>query len=253
MQIFDITVPANAPFVVHAAGRYIKYVAGSNGGGDPGLMLTPGMQGGTKVLLQPGQAYRIDDAASVPDSWTVANYAGGATIVGKVVIGNGKIDDSTVQGVVQVVDGGKTRTIANAAFSSANSAGATPAVWGTTELYNPVGSGVRAVISKIYIGSSTAQPMAIGLTPTDLGANGFPTPKLAGGANGKVKAYQGTQGTLPAGFKYAFSMQLQAAQTQVITPTEPLVLPPGYGLAVQNVAVNADLNTTIEFYEEPNV
>jgi hypothetical protein len=58
------------------------------------------------VVLKPGQAVRLDAADGKAVDWRLSNYAKQAAISGFVVIGDGQLDDSTITGDVNVVDGG---------------------------------------------------------------------------------------------------------------------------------------------------
>lgn len=258
MQIFDITVPAYSPFVVHAPGRYIKYLAGSNGGGDATLVITPGGQGGSKITLAPGQAYRIGAQAKAPDSWTLSNYANGAAIVGKVVIGDGQIDDPTIAGTVQVVDGGKFRTLANTAFMGAAHANGAASNLAVVQLWNLANSGKRVVIEAVGMQSQLgASQVGFGISPVQLGGGAGPitaAPKRSDGTvSTAVQLYAITQaatGVLGAQLGVIGVAQSLTTEKKF---NEPVVLLPGYGLNAWNGTGPNDLWVTFEWYEEPNV
>jgi hypothetical protein len=255
MQVFDITVPAGQPFTVGAPGRYIKYMAGSNGGGDASITLTPGHAAGTKIQLSPGQAYRVADDAKVPDSWTIANYAGGATIVGKVVVGNGKIDDSTVTGVVQMVDGGKFRTLSNSAFAGSWGQGAVASVYGRAALYNPVGSGKRLMVEQMMLvgGGAGASSVGFGFLNGQLSTDtGTALSKMSGGTNSAAHTQNDTTAT-PTPVPQLFALSAAASVATMYKFTEPLVILPGYGLVGWSYVLNNGYTLIAEWYEEPNV
>lgn len=257
MQQFDITVANTGAFVVHAPGRYIKYLSGSNGGGDASLIVTPGGQGGSKIMLQPGQAYRISDKANTPDSWTLANAAGGATIVGKVVIGDGRIDDNTLSGVVQVVDGGKSRTMSNSAYMATGLAQIVTNFVPQIQLWNPAGSGMRLVLESIYcLGGNALQAVTVmssTVALASLNSNGYP--KMLGGTMGVGQARNAS--SLAAAPAQAPSMgvisPVVGSSATSWKPTEPIVIPPGNGLLLTSNAQSDSINGTFEWYEEPNV
>lgn len=258
MQIFDITVPAYAPFVVHAPGRYIKYLAGSNGGGDATLVITPGGQGGSKITLQPGQAYRIGAGAKSPDSWTLANYANGAAIVGKVVVGDGQIDDPTIAGTVQVIDGGKFRTLNGSAYTAFGWIGQVASQFGRVQLWNPAGSGKRVVLERLwpYSDQTGAQAMHIKFSPAQIGTLAqIGVQKLAPGASGAAGVYSEATTIMSSTYGGAVLMACgQPASTNAMLQIdEPYVIPPGNGLILYSVFPNVALGCTFEWYEEPNV
>ncbi|CAG4928261.1 hypothetical protein [Paraburkholderia saeva] len=254
MQQFDITVANTGAFPVHAPGRYIKYVAGSNGGGDASLIVTPGGQGGSKIVLQPGQAYRVAESKPTPDSWTLANSAGGATIIGKVVIGDGRIDDNTFSGVVQTVDGGKVRTLAGASFIGMNLTAAPGAgQFQHVQLWNPAGSGKRLVVEQIETVSSVGVGFTHYATTAAISTlNGYGVSKLFGApASAAGLLYKQNNATL---LWTAAEMLTNGPinTTSLFKPAEPFVIPPGYGWGIIAQATNADLTATWEWYEEPN-
>jgi hypothetical protein len=259
MQQFDITVPSVGGFPVHAPGRYIKYLSGSNGGGDTSLIVTPGGQGGNKIVLQVGQAYRVADNKPTPDSWTLANNAGGATIIGKVVIGDGRIDDNTMSGVVQVVDGGKFRTLGGMAFAGMKTQSAVAAQFSAVGIWNPPGNTKRLVIEQVTAnavgGAGVVTSGRIFTTSTQLGSLGTGlTSKLTGAAvSSGIAMFQtsATQASLTGFGLWDFYGVTVVAAT--FKPNEPVVILPGYGIAFEPLQVNVAANASFEWYEEPNV
>jgi hypothetical protein len=254
MQQFDITVPTVGSFTVHAAGRYIKYVAGSNGGGDASLIVTPGAQGGNRITLKPGQAYRVADNKGTPDSWTLQNSAGSATILGTVVVGDGRIDDTTIAGTVNVVDAGLTRTQINAAFLCQGFRAADPSNRCHVQLWNPAGSGKLLVVESINAVSTSGQWLTnVGFansilpSPTDITAasNGS---KLAGGALGVAKTYNCMSVGGQVGVALA-ALAGQAAIPSMQSFKEPIVVPPGWGLIQSCVQINTALQAGFEWFE----
>ncbi|UEP45641.1 hypothetical protein [Burkholderia sp. B21-005] len=257
MQKYDFTAPASgAPQAVNAPGRYLKYVTGNAGGNDAGLIVTPGSKPGTKILLYPGQAITLpDDGTAGPNGWTIANAVGAAQIAGALVIGNGRIDDNTLQGVVQVVDGGKSRTLTNAAFMGSVVVNATAAICGRAQLWNPVGSGIRAVVKEVSaFAGATAIAVAYQWNSAALANDaGAGASKLAGGAGGachlRWDATQGAGNPAPT----MVSLNIAANGNGIYEMNEPIILPPGYGLIAWNDVVNSQFGSQFEWFEEPNV
>lgn len=254
MQQFDITVPVTGGFAVHAPGKYIKYISGSNGGGDASLIITPGGQGGSKIVLFPGQAYRVSNKAGTPDSWTLQNAAQSATIVGKVVIGDGQIDDNTLTGVVQTVDGGKFRTLANTAFAGYVAAGAVAAQYGRLQLWNPVGSGKRLIVegvSLIAAAANVAGVLVFSKAALANAAAGYSKNAGGGGASPVgVPQWDTTAGVAPATALMALSAA--AFNSPTFKLNEPVIVQPGNSLMLYSTFTNAYIGTTFEWYEEAN-
>jgi hypothetical protein len=254
MQQFDITVPGVGGFPVHAPGRYIKYLSGNNGGGDTSLVVTPGGQGGSKIVLQPGQAYRVADSKPTPDSWTLASNAGGATITGKVVIGDGRIDDNSLSGTVQVVDGGKARTLAGTAFIGTCGTGGVSAQYTRTQLWNPANNPNRLVVEQLSITASAATGAGIIVSTAAL-ANLYEQgqSKKLGGATSLAQTYYDNTATIYP-LPLIGNISTEAGNKQAwFVPHEPYVVPPGYGITIEHNTVFLTGSSTFEWYEEPNI
>lgn len=250
LQQYDFNTPASQPFRINAAGRYIKYVAGNNGGGDVSIVATPMGQGANQVVLVPGQALTLPQ--SVP-GWVLSNSAGGATITGRVVIGDGKIDDPTINGTVQVVDGGKNRAMSGAAMMGYVYQANVAAQFSCVQLWNPASSGKNAYIEQLTIFSQGTLAQGVGVR----GANAALT-TLSGYA--QTKRIGGTQSILPmnvqtvptlVGVGFEPTMAIFDKTTKVLRPAEPIMLPPGYGVIVFGGIANEDLGVGFEYFEEP--
>lgn len=256
MQQLDITVPNTGAFTAHAPGRYIKYLAGNNGGGDTTLIVSPGGQGGNKITLKPGQAYRVADNRPVPDSWTLMNSAGGATITGFVVIGDGRIDDNTLSGVVSTVDGGKARTMNGTAFAGYANGVSGAAQYMQLQLWNPASNPNRQIVEAISLSANSPLVSAVlQLTNASIGGTmqQYGQSKKAGGAAsvGEMHALS-TLGAVPAA-PYLMGFQAPVGSSTIFKFNEPVVVLPGYGLTITNTAANEFMGLTVEWYEEPNV
>lgn len=253
MQQYDFTAAANKTFPLASAGRYIKYLSGNNGGGDVSIVVTPSGQGATKVVLVPGQAFRVSDAGPTPSGWVLSNNAGGATINGTVVVGDGRIDDPTINGTVQIVDGSKARTLSNNAYAAYVLQNAAAAVYAQIQLWNPATSGVRLVVESISNMLSTANGNAFVVSSVAQLATIYEQgqPKLLGGTASVASVCAGTTAAAP-GVPELMSFAITGNQPQSFTPNEPIVVPPGYGLLLWGNVVNNSLSAIFEWYEEPN-
>jgi hypothetical protein len=252
MQYYDITIAANGRQLVEAPGTFLYYLTGNAGGADNTIKVTLGM-GGTSVLLKPGQSIRLPANAMPIDTWRIENYANAQIILGQVLVGMGEFHDSNVTGTVQVVDGGKSRTLGGAAFVAAPTAGNVAAQNSAVQLWNPAASGKRLVIEQVSVSSgNVASQFNIGFSVAalpSLGSNVYS--KLAGGAVGAgVTNYQQAAG-IPAMSPFATEF-LAAAGTSVFKFSEPVVLPPGNGCTVVSLQQNNTVACIFEWYEETN-
>lgn len=253
MQQFDITVPSQGAFPVHAAGRYIKYVAGNNGGGDTSLVVTPGAAGGSRITLQVGQAYRIADNKPTPDSWVLQNATGGAPILGKVVIGDGRIDDNSIAGTVQVVDGGKARTLGNTAYGAGGANAPAAGQYGRVQLWNPATNPNRLVVEAVTLFSSATANVGILTSNAKLGVAGsLGQPKRLDGVQ-SVAGIATDSTAAPGNAAQIASYGIVANSMQTLKLNEPVVVPPGYGLMLLANVANSQVQANFEWYEEPNV
>lgn len=255
MQKYDFQAPASgASQTVNAPGRYVKYMVGNAGGSDTGLIITPGSKPGSKILLYPGQAFTLPDGVAQPNGWTIANAVGQANIAGTLVIGEGRLDDNTLSGTVNVLDGGKARTLNNSAYMATTFAGPVAAQFSRVQLWNPAGSGIRSIVESVEMMGVAAQ--VAGVLQGNVGQlttlYGQGQPKLIGGSQSISQVREDTTATGNVGATIA-SMTVQAYGSQLIVFKEPIVVPPGYGLTLYATFTNAQMGANFEWFEEPNV
>lgn len=257
MQKYDFTAPSSGGSqVINAPGRYMKYVTGNAGGNDAGLIVTPGGKPGTQILMYPGQAITLPDDGGVPNAWTVRNAVGAANISGSVIIGNGKIDDDTLSGTVQVVDGGKVRTLSGSACIGYGAAGPVAAQFSRIELWNPATSATRLVVEAVTLvgGGQAAEGCYFYFTQTQLATlsgNGMSKrSSIATAAQGQIRTDTTAAGIPGNGLLTALIQTNQSFQNKF---NEPLVIDPGYGLMGWSTAANDAMGVGFEWYEEPNV
>jgi hypothetical protein len=156
----------------------------------------------------------------------------------------------SVVGTVNIIDGGKSRTLANGAFiaeiSTGGSAGNAPAL----QLWNPVGSGKNVIISKFHVGTDTAGAAYCGWSNTLIGGLASPVSKLAGGA-APVAKKSTAAGALGGVLNRTHTVNLLSNDYKPIELREPIVLPPGYGFYLQHTqAAAVGLFASLEFIEE---
>lgn len=255
MQKYDFTAPASgASQVVNAPGRYLKYTVGNAGGNDAGLIVTPGGKPGSKILLYPGQAITLSAEAAVPNSWTIANALSQGVISGTVVVGEGRLDDNTLQGTVQVVDGGKARTLANRAFSGNASVGQVAGQFGRIQLWNPATNTNRLVVESVdFEAAATGYTGALYINNTVLATlEEMGQSKLSGGAASLAGIFIDNTATPPV-FPLMMQFAVQANSMQFKKFNEPIIILPGYGLEVYLTTVNVQVLANFEWYEEANV
>lgn len=251
MQYYDFTINAiNAK--VFGAGRYFAYYAGSAGGGDSSIVVRHDASG-TSVILKPGQAFRLPDQENPASEWTLTPYTAGSVIKGTIIIGDGRIDDARISGSVEIIDGGKNRTMAGIAYSGAFNVAAVAAQYAHCGIWNPVGSGKNIVIEKLVLSASVITVMSWGTATAYLGTtNGsINNKKSTGGVTSAGILTNGASATAtPTGFAYLGQIQVAANLPYTHELREPIVITPGTAFAICSNVQNVTLSATVEAFEE---
>lgn len=250
MQLYDITIAAGKVQQITASGRYFHYYAGSAGGADNTITLKADKMS-TSIVLKPGQSITLAPDAGEAVTWTIGNKANAATILGSVVIGDGLLRDATITGSVEVIDGGKSRTMAGASFWSNVTAAAGAGQFAEVQVWNPVGSGKRLFVEQIGISLSVGGAAGFGVASAQLATlyGGSPQKKNGSGAG----AYQNrtdVPAALAAPSSNVGSILVPANDTRIYRFAEPLQIEPGNGFFVWSGAQNVTLMLNAEFFEE---
>lgn len=168
-------------------------------------------------------------------------------------VGSGDAGTRRISSTVQVVDGGRARTVGGQAFMLAGGSTGVAGNMSGGVLWNPLGSGVRAIL-KAY-GVSVQQAMIVSVAyalvnPYATPAN-FGNSKLAGGNKAKSRIYAGSAAaTQVVPTQFWDYLPFAAAGSVGKTLQEPVVLNPGSGILFEGNALNATLNFTLEWVEE---
>ena len=166
--------------------------------------------------------------------------------------GSGEVGNRRTAGVVSVVDGGKARTLANQSFFALTSCNPVAAQYPHVQLWNN-STTKRAIVSKVVVSSGSSSNINIRSHNAAFSTLcGTPNPgnKFLGQAASTLEnRFVNSAAIVPIGPQLA-NMAVNAAQTQILTFAEPIVVPPGQGICAHSFTLNADLNATFEFYEE---
>ncbi|WP_417283549.1 hypothetical protein [Comamonas sp.] len=250
MQIYDITVAPNRVQEVASSGRYLYYYNGSAGGADASITVKHDMSG-TAIVLKPGQAFRLDEKERGGGRWLIGNYANAAPILGRVVVGNGRIDDNTITGSVEVIDGGKNRTMAGTAYIGTGYQAAVAAMYSGVQLWNPAGSGKNLMVGGISAACTVSAWTAWLIREGAKLASNVATfgAKKDGSQTGVGVVAVGTIGAVAANAVFSLSGAQQQANSYKFT--EPMVVRPGEGITLWVVnAVNLTNQSSFEWFEE---
>jgi hypothetical protein len=255
MNIYDIGIEPGGVHTINVQAEYIYFRTGTAGGGDTTVVFQPNA-GGESVYLQPGQAYKMPAAMRGKNvTWVLRNLKGEGRIAGVILMGEGEFQDNRVSGSVEVIDGGKARTMANTAFMMMAFSAANPAAYSMAQLWNPIASGKNLIVEQLVCSSSGTAASGIfarfNSAPLAGGSSKAGTSKKAFGAPaiGMAQSFQVTP--IPATTSDNF-LTLDK-NNKAIKFSEPLCLPPGTGLFLFNLTVNEDLTATFEWFEEAAV
>lgn len=251
MEIYDISIAPGQVRDIFVNGSYVYFYSGSAGGADATITVNQDSRG-QRVLLMPGQAYRMPDG-QVGTRWLIGNLKGEGTIAGRLVIGAGELTDNRVTGSVEVIDGEKSRTLSGGNYIGAPTLFGTATEYPITQLWNPAGSGVNLVVQRV---AGTAPingaqslywsqaELTTDLTPTRAGNKR--SDKAIGIA--KVKAGRTTSATPPAVVLIGTNVQANVLIEFGIKGN--MVVTPGWGLNVRSYVLNEPHSNIFEWFEE---
>lgn len=180
----------------------------------------------------------------------VANGATAQTIT--LLLGEGDAN-VPIPSVVEVVDGGATRSKDDEAFTGFITKNALASNYNGYQLWNPVDSGKLLVVNRVHLhptGSSEVF-MRVGMHNAKLptAGGGHINSKLSGGGDSVAEIYndQATSFTVAEGhFIYGDSA---SGDTNPIYFTEPFVVTEGWGMVAWCQSPNVQATVTFEFYE----
>jgi len=170
----------------------------------------------------------------------------------RIAFGSGEAGTRRTAGFVQVVDGGKARTLAGTAFGWASGCGATAATYASAQLWNPAGSTKRLIVKTIKASVNTPSIVAVHTRTTQLAsaASAIVNSKLPGGPAPVATMRFENLAAPTASPVYVDYVPFSAAGQSLITLQEPVILVPGSGLNLEQGNVNAQVNCTFEWFEE---
>ena len=251
MQLYDITIATNTTRQLDAPGSYFYYYSGSAGGADSTITLR-GVSSGLRLILKPGQAFRLP-TGDVETSWILTNYANTSTIIGTVMVGDGDITDNRVTGSVEVIDGGKNRTLAKTAFMMKMWSAPVTAQYSHWQLWNPINSGKNLFVEKFFVSSSTGSvaTMQFGEMTAQI-ATLDTTPKTKNFGSGASSVAQGRveQNISLISVGQLGELNVGANQTFAYEFKEPIMVPPATGFGCRCSNLNTSIMMSAEFFEE---
>lgn len=180
----------------------------------------------------------------------VRDLSGSANIV-QLIVADASFVDDRITGEVSVIDGGKSRTIAGQMGMINAQTSAAVGFYSMCGLWNPVGSGRRAIVKRMFISTATAQIMYIGRVAAPPAVLGLPLSGLFNGSaySGACKSAGDNTLNSLAGLS-AGGVFTQSVSPLTIQLDEPVVVMPGYGFVVSTSTLNTDCSLFMPFVEE---
>lgn len=253
MEIYDISIEPGQVRDIFVNGSYVYFYSGSAGGADATITVNQDSRG-QRVLLMPGQAYRMPDGQA-GTRWLIGNLKGEGTIVGRLVIGAGDLTDNRVTGSVEVIDGEKVRTMAGGMFAGVPAIANTPTQFGNVQLWNPAASGKNLIVTQMAISWTSASNAVVTFENAQLSTlyEHQPSNKKAGATAPVGQLRKQSNAAVMQVFPYGIlqNIEIQAGGPAIWKVSGALVLQPGYGLTVNQQTENMGIKASYEWFEEP--
>lgn len=234
---YDFNLVANGGQQIDVKGKFFKYVAGTG-------KIRVRINGGGYVDLLPGQGvWNVEfSTLNVSDRSGAANY-------GTLLAGIFDFHDDRVAGTVEVVDGGKARTIANQAFMGGTSIIANAAEYPYVQLFNNTTT-KRVILKSVVLSTLATQQVALsGYSTAITTLVGGVQSKQVGGAASSAEMRVKSDAAI-FGNPAFVNPNVTANVPFIYTFQEPLVLLPGNGVVARAGTANSYLSVNFEFTEE---
>lgn len=239
-QIYDFTLPANGARELLVEGSYYRILSST------GAVEVRRNGGSALGPIYAGQGERAEFKRL-----TLVDRSGSPN-VGYIIVADDTFIDDRISGEVSVIDGGKARTVANLSFLGRLYRAGSAGNYSHCQLWNQ--STTRNLIVQQFVSScssaATVYLNAAGAALANIGVPANPGSKLIGGADSGAQFRYVHQASIDFGIKAMTMYQVAAVQSVLFRFTEPLVVPPGYGLTWACAGLGVDLLVNVDYYEE---
>ncbi|WP_427306605.1 hypothetical protein [Cupriavidus sp. H39] len=245
VQQYDLNIPAGGAQAIDVAGDRVQFLSAT----DPfaQIEIRPNFAQGN-ISLRPGQGFRFSEQVT---RWVVFNRSTVA-LSGYLLIGSGDFFDQRISGDVNVLDNSKSRTLSGDAFLAYIYLLPAAGESAHTQVWNPAGSGVRAVIRQFSASSAVAGAITLASHTSPLSTlspQGNPKSRyLTVGRATKLESRVQSSAALIAATNNIYATQIAAGGKASEVFTSPLILDPGVGMIVRlegaagaAVTVNAEV------------
>ncbi len=238
IQLYDFNLSAGGPQYLPASGAFYRVIAST------GPVSIKESGGGTVGPISAGQGMRNRDFVSL-----VITDASGAPNKGTLIVADSDFVDDRITGEVSTIDGGKARSLAGNAFGGYGYQAGGAGVQSQVQAWNKAGSGKNIILNELTVLSSAATGVQLGLTNAPFGTwLGVGRTKRAGGVDSAAVEIRANSGAWGGAVMRTFG--IQASTSASYRPTEPLVIPPGFGLVACTTNANVDLGLSFDWWEE---
>lgn len=242
MTNYPFNVAMGATLSINSQSTFVYYESASAGGADTSIKIVTDT--GSEFVLKVGQGARLQKNFKL---LYLSNFKGQGAIIGNLVLSEGDFVDHRVVGTVDVVDGGKGRSLSGAAYTAHMFSPANAGFYSVLQLWNPVGSGKNLVIDQIGISIPNlnmqfliSNAVLSGSLPSVVGN------KKSGGGSPTSIAYWSNTSAVPQISNSSFS-----AIQGIFKPSSPFVIGPGFGLNMGSPNMGVSAGIDAEFFEEP--
>lgn len=211
----------------------------------------------TPITLYPGAAFDVPFTSIVIEN-TAQPASGLRLIYGTdIAFRPANAAGVSILNAISVIDGGFQKTIAGQAFSAGVSQAASVGNLSHVQLWNPVGSGVNAVLEMTGYTCNAAQQVDlsrydVALT-TNLGNASNKYASTAGAVTPTSQCQLRTQANaalLGIGNPFRHWFDLNAQRVPLEPLPKPIVLTPGTGVLFRGYTANIGLWAIFDFYEQ---
>lgn len=238
-KFYDFTLTAGGSFNLNVAGSFFRIISCTG-------VIEVQADAGTLGPLNSGQGFR-----NAPYTRLTLVDKSGSPNKGVVIVADSDFVDDRISGEVSVIDGGKSRTVAGSTFMSGFYSAAVAGQLSYVGCFNAAGSGRNVFVEQVQTSLLTA---GNGIYFRRLNAvtgvlvNAMKAKNQAAADSAVSSLYNGANAAL-LGTSLTFQ-HVTAGLPNILKFSEPVMLPPGYGLYAQGGAVNVELAAVFECYEE---
>lgn len=235
--IYDFTLTANGTFVLPVEGTYyrIRSATGS---------VQVKRDDGSMLQLEVGQG----ECNQLFKRLTIVDMSGAANS-GTIIVADNNFVDERISGEVATINGGTVRTLANIAFYGGSQINGSPGLISHVQLWNPAGSGKLLCVESMTVGGGSAGHLTfVRHTVAASTLVRSPASKNTGSAASVSQIRTEQNAAILQTEVYFNNLGLSYANL-LYQFANPIVVPPGHGIAAVNGSANNAIAAAFDFYE----